>query len=55
MVTPNVTPDEELPPEEEEPRRPSWWRRLVGRAARALARGQRNAGGGRAPLRRSRG
>jgi hypothetical protein len=34
-------------------RRAGLLRRLAARALRALARGQRNAGGGRAPLRRT--
>jgi hypothetical protein len=54
MPVPTATPDVELPGEPVEGRRVPWWRRMVGRAARALARGQENAGGGRAPLRRTR-
>lgn len=54
MPVPTAIPDVELPePEPGEGRRVPWWRRMVGRAARALARGQENAGGGRAPLRRT--
>lgn len=34
-------------------RRASWLNRMIARGARALARGQENAGGGFAPLRRT--
>ena len=59
MVVPNTTPDVEIPkkpkPEPEPQKRPSWWRRAVGRIARAYARGRENAArrGGVVPIRRS--
>lgn len=56
MPAPITGTDVEIPATPEgtapERRRPSWWRRLVARGLRGLARGQRNAGGGAAPLRR---
>lgn len=45
------------PDEDEEVRRPgrraSWLNRMIARGARALARGQENAGGGLVPFRRT--
>lgn len=50
----DVEPDDEEDSAVRRPgRRASWLNRMIARGARALARGQENAGGGFLPLRRT--